>query len=476
MQFNTYQTDGFYDELFRSDETLRDEFRLFIERIDSLPQGELTRTQQAAEHHLINMGITFNVYGDKQGRERILPFDLIPRILTAEEWQWMEKGLQQRIQALNLFINDIYHKQKIVKDKVIPREVIQSSQGFREACVGINPPKNVWAHINGTDIVRVNRGQFFVLEDNMRVPSGVSYVLQNRSVLKQTFPEVFKGLRIRPVDDYPGRLLAMLQDLAPTHNNKPEVVLLTPGPYNSAYFEHSFLAQQMGIELVEGKDLTTVDDHVFMQTTSGLEHVDVIYRRIDDEFLDPEVFMPESLIGVPGLMSAYRKGNVNIVNAPGTGIADDKFIYTYVPEMTRYYLDQDIMIPNVPTYRCIEEKEMNHVLDNIEKLVVKPVNASGGYGMMVGPQASQKERNEFKAKIQQNPRNYIAQPTLPLSRVPTLVNGNIEGRHVDLRPFSLYGKDIFVLPGGLTRVALRKGSLVVNSSQGGGSKDTWVLS
>ena len=476
MNFGSYQTGDFYDELFRSAETPREEFRMLVERIDSLPEGELLRRQRVAERDLMHMGITFNVYGDERGQERIFPFDLVPRLVTSHEWDWLEKGLQQRVRALNLFIDDVYHDQKIVKDRIIPQEIIRSAQGFHEACVGLNPPQGIWCHITGTDIVRDSDGRMYVLEDNLRVPSGVSYVLQNRLVLKRTFPEVFQGLGVRPVDDYPGRLLGMLEDVAPSGRTRAEIVLLTPGPFNSAYFEHSFLAQQMGTELVEGRDLVVVDGSVFMRTTAGLELVDVIYRRINDDFLDPRAFHTDSLIGVPGVMEAYRKGRVTLVNAPGTGVADDKVVYAYVPQIVRYYLDEDIIIPNVPTYLCWDQRQRDHVLANIENLVVKPANGSGGEGMLVGPHAAAKDCDEFRDRVRRSPRNYVAQPTLSLSRVPTLIEDRFEGRHVDLRPFILYGREIYVMPGGLTRVALREGSLVVNSSQGGGSKDTWVLS
>ena len=476
MKFSSYDTDGFYDELFLRDGHPRPGVHPLIERIESLFEGELLRRQQAAERSLKHMGITFNVYGEPESQEQIFPFDLVPRLVSAEDWEWIERGLRQRIQALNLFIDDIYHEQKIVKDKVVPLQIIQSAEGFRTPCIGLDPPGGVWCHINGTDLVRDADGQLYVLEDNLRVPSGVSYVLQNRAVLKQTFPRVFEGLGVRRVNDYPGRLLAMLEAVAPAGREKPKVVVLTPGVYNSAYFEHSFLAQQMGVELVEGRDLVVVDGFVQMRTTRGLERVDVIYRRIDDDFLDPQVFRPESALGVPGLMEAYRRGNVTLVNAPGTGVADDKVIYAYVPKIVQYYLGEEIIIPNVPTYMCWEDVQRQHVLENLEKLVVKPANESGGYGLLVGPHASAEQCEDFRGRIKANPRNYIAQPTLSLSRVPTLIDDHFEGRHVDLRPFILYGTKIYVLPGGLTRVALKRGSLVVNSSQGGGSKDTWVLS
>lgn len=476
MKFDSYRTEDFYDELFLADGEPRPEFRRLVEQIDSLPEGDFLRRQKAAERNLMHMGITFNVYGAAQGRERIFPFDMIPRLVSAVEWDRIERGLRQRIQALNLFLDDIYHAQKIVKDGIVPAAILQSAEGFRQACVGLDPPRGVWCHVTGTDIVRHRDGQIYVLEDNLRVPSGVSYVLQNRAVLKQTFPDVFRGLRVRRVIDYAGRLRAMLAGVAPPGADDPQVAVLTPGRFNSAYFEHSFLAQQMGVELVEGRDLAVQDATVFMRTTQGLKRVDVIYRRVDDDFLDPEAFRPDSLLGVPGLMDAYRQGRVTLVNAPGTGVADDKVIYSYVPRIVRYYLGEDAILPNVPTYVCADSQQRDHVLANIERLVVKPANQSGGYGLLIGPHASSAEHDEFRRRIRANGRNYIAQETLSLSRVPTLIGGRFEGRHVDLRPFVLYGQEIFVLPGGLTRVALRRGSLVVNSSQGGGSKDTWVLS
>ena len=477
MQVEAYDRGGFHDEMFDDAGGVRPEARMLLETIQSLDEGQLLRCQRAAERLLLQLGITFNVYGDSAGTEKIFPFDLIPRIVGSAEWDWIERGLKQRIHALNAFIDDIYHDQKILKDKVIPEEVIRSATFYRPQCEGINPPKGVWCHITGTDLVRHGDGQVYVLEDNLRVPSGVSYVLENRDLMKRTFPQVFEGLRVRPVDDYPSNLLATLEAIAPPGAaQKPVVVLLTPGMYNSAYFEHSFLAQQMGIPLVEGRDLEVEDDIVWMRTTKGLRRVDVIYRRIDDDFLDPEVFRADSLLGVPGLVGAYRAGTVALANAPGNGVADDKVVYAYVPDMIRYYEGEDPIIPNVPTYLCWRDQDRQHVLANLEKLVVKAANESGGYGMLVGPHSTAAEREQFAARIQASPRNYIAQPTLALSRVPTLIDDHLEGRHVDLRPYILNsGDEIRVLPGGLTRVALRKGSLVVNSSQGGGSKDTWVL-
>lgn len=471
-----YDTLGFFDEIFEATGEPRPEARLLMQTIDALPEGELQLRQQAAEKAFLQAGITFNVYGDDAGVEKIFPFDIIPRIVSAKEWAFIEAGLRQRIEALNLFLNDIYSDQKIVNDGEIPREMIASASGFREQCMHLSPPERVWCHITGTDLVRDRDGSIYVLEDNLRCPSGVSYVLENRDVMKQTFPGVFNGLGIRAVHEYPSKLLEMLEQIAPKGVDRPYVVVLTPGPANSAYFEHSFLAQQMGVPLVEGRDLTVMDGYVRIRTTKGFERVDVIYRRIDDDFLDPTVFRSDSYLGVPGLMDVYRGGRVSLANAPGTGVADDKAIYPFVPKMIEYYLGQSPLLYNVPTYVCARDDDRNYVLEHLGELVVKSVNEAGGYGMLVGPHSSEPERSEFAEKIRAQPRNYIAQPTLTLSRVPCLVGNAFEGRHVDLRPYILYGKEIFVLPGGLTRVALRSGSLVVNSSQGGGSKDTWVLS
>src|SRR5262245_8361360 len=462
--------------MFLPDGSPRPGARLLKEKLDSLPDGELLRRQNAAERSLLQSGITFNVYGDNAATEKIFPFDIIPRIVEAVEWEWLERGLKQRVFALNLFIDDVYHQQKIVKDGVVPEYLVRSARSFREACLGLNPPRGVWCHIPGTDLIRDRDGQIYVLEDNLRCPSGVSYVLENRRVMKRTFPQVFEASRIRPVDEYPSHLLDMLQSLAPGGSGPARVAVLTPGIYNSAYFEHAFLAQQMGVELVEGSDLAVMNGVVLMRTTKGFERVDVLYRRIDDDFLDPQVCRPDSLLGLPGLMEVYTKGRVALANAPGTGIADDKSIYAYVPQIIKYYLGEEILIPNVPTYICADDKDRSYVISHLDQLVVKAVNESGGYGMLVGPHATSQERDEFARRIQEAPRNYIAQPTLALSRVPVIVGETFAGRHVDLRPYILYGRDIYVLPGGLTRVALKKGSLVVNSSQGGGSKDTWVLS
>lgn len=477
MSFKTYDPGDFYDELFAAPGQPRDAAALLIERIESLPIDNLILRQQAAQNALFKMGVTFNVYGDEQGAEKIFPFDVVPRVIDGKDWQWLERGLQQRITALNCFLSDIYNEQKIIADGVIPRRTVESASGFLSPCKGLKPPKGIWCHITGTDLVRDRNGSWYVLEDNLRCPSGVSYVLENRTVMKSSFPSLFEALDIKAVDDYPSQLLETLLALAPDNLSNPTVVLLTPGVYNSAYFEHSFLAQQMGIDLVEGRDLVVDDGYVKMRTTKGLRQVDVIYRRIDDDFLDPKVFRADSMLGIPGLMEVYRQGRVAIANAPGTGIADDKLVYAYVPQMIRYYLGEEQIIPNVPTYFCEDEKQQTHVLANLDSLVVKATDASGGYGMLVGCQSSPEQQAQFADKIRANPRGYIAQPTLCLSRVPTLIERSFQGRHVDLRPFILYGQGSlpYVNPGGLTRVALKEGSLVVNSSQGGGSKDTWVV-
>ncbi len=475
MRFDDYELDGFYDEMFARKGEPRAIAHQLVASIESLPSGELIKRQEAAEKELLQMGITFNVYGGHDGVEKIFPFDIVPRIVEAEEWRRIERGLKQRIQALNFFIDDIYHEQKILKDGVIPREIIYSAKSYRQQCAGWNPPRGIWCHITGTDLVRHEDGTIYVLEDNLRCPSGVSYVLENRRLMKGLFPKIFSQSHVRSVSNYPSCLRNMLAFLAGDEVADPRVVLLTPGLHNSAYFEHSFLAQQMGIELVEGHDLIVEDGVVRMRTTEGFERVDVIYRRIDDDFLDPKCFREDSLLGVPGLMEACKAGNVALANAPGNGVADDKVIYAYVPRMIQYYLGEEILLPNVPTRICAEKPDLKYVLEHLDQLVVKAANESGGYGMLVGSHSTREQRATFAEKIKANPRNYIAQPTLALSRVPTIVGDHFEGRHVDLRPYILHGKEIFVLPGGLTRVALKKGSLVVNSSQGGGSKDTWVL-
>lgn len=471
--FSNYEVGAFYDEMFSSDQRVRAWYEDFCKEIELMSREELKSKQHAAERSLLSMGITFNVYSEGEGVERIMPIDIIPRIIERKEWDHLSEGLIQRVEALNLFIDDIYHDQKILKDGIIPESVIKSSKGFLQQCVGVNPPKGIWCHITGTDLIRDDHGDFLILEDNLRCPSGVSYVLENREILKKAFPNIFEKVGVQHVSDYPTRLLEMLQFICDKPD--PRVVVLTPGIYNSAYFEHSYLAQQMGVSLVESSDLVAHEGSVKMRTTKGFEPVDVIYRRIDDTFMDPKAFNPESLIGVPGIFEVFKNGNVAIANAPGTGVADDKVIYAYVPRIIKYYLDQDPIIPNVRTYLCGEEKDCKYVLENIEELVVKEANEAGGYGMLIGPKSTKEECDDFRKRIRNNPRNYIAQPTISLSRVPTLVEEGFEGRHVDLRPYILYGDGIKVIPGGLTRVALRKGSLVVNSSQGGGSKDTWVL-
>ncbi len=475
MNLKGYQTKGFFDELIGPNGKPRSLSHALIEQINSLPPKELKRLQSAAELALYQQGITFNVYGDKKGTEKIIPFDIIPRVVPADEWAMLERGLKQRIEALNMFIDDIYNEQKILKDKIIPEKLVLSSACYLKQCIGLKPPGGIWIHITGTDLVRDKDGVYYVLEDNLRCPSGISYVLQNRAIQKRTFPQAFDAMKVRPVSNYPDHLYETLRHVAPKGIKNPNIIVLTPGIYNSAYFEHAYLAQQMGVPLAEGSDLTVIDHNVMLRTTKGFEKVDVIYRRIDDEFLDPKAFRKDSLLGVPGIMECYKRGNVTLANAPGTGIADDKAIYAYVPEIIKYYLKQDAIIPNVPTYICSQKKHCDFVLANLDKLVVKAVNLSGGYGMLIGPKSTIKERKEFARLIEKDPRNYIAQPTLSLSRSPTVTETGIEGRHVDFRPYILYGKSIFVLPGGLTRVALKRGSLVVNSSQGGGSKDTWVL-
>lgn len=471
--FHHYDVENFFDELFDEDGEPRAGARVLVNRINSLPPGELKKRQTAIDRALLRMGITFTVYGNEQGTEKIFPFDIVPRVVEAAEWQMIESGLKQRIEALNRFINDVYHDQEIIKANIVPREILAKAKSYRQQCHGLNPPHGIWCHITGTDLIRHSDGKIYVLEDNLRCPSGVSYVLQNRMVMKSSFPQAFKDSQVRPVDSYPGRLYDTLSYLSPLQS--PNIVVMTPGIYNSAYYEHAFLAQQMGVELVEGRDLVVKDGYVTMRTTDGFQRVDVIYRRIDDDFIDPKSFRADSMLGVPGLMDVYRRGNVALANAPGTGVADDKVIYAYVPEMIKFYLGQEPILPNVPTYVCDREEDRKYVLAHLEELVVKAANEAGGYGMLIGPHSTAEQRAEFAEKIKEDPRNYIAQPTLALSRVPVMVNGHFEGRHVDLRPYVLYGKEIWVLPGGLTRVALKKGSLVVNSSQGGGSKDTWVV-
>jgi uncharacterized circularly permuted ATP-grasp superfamily protein len=474
--FANYDTGAFYDEMFAQGGQPRAHYAKLTERFNRLEgMRDLIDRQLLADQTFLRRGVTFTVYSDDQGTEKIFPFDLIPRIVPAAEWAHLEAGLIQRMTALNLFLADIYGPQKILQAGIIPREMVDTSKHFRRELVGTKIPRDLYVHINGTDLVRDEHGTYCVLEDNLRTPSGVSYVLENRQIMKRVFPNLIRNYNVRPVETYPNDLLSLLMHLAPKEVLEPTVVLLTPGVFNSAYFEHSFLARQMGIEIVEGSDLVVENDRVYMRRTDGLAPVHVIYRRIDDDFLDPTVFRKDSLLGVPGLVNAYRKGNVALCNPIGTGVADDKAMYYYVPQMIKFYLGQDAILPNVATYLSSTANDMTYILENLPKLVVKSVNEAGGYGMLVGPHATKAQIEEFRAKIIDNPRNFVAQPTLGLSRCPAVCNGTLEGRHIDLRPYILNGETIKIMPGGLTRVALRKGSLVVNSSQGGGSKDTWVL-
>lgn len=476
INWKDYSSGDFFDEVMSSPGNARKPAKKLVSYLKSLSEEDISTRKLAAESTIKEMGVSFTVYTEGGNIDRAWPFDIIPRTISAKQWETAAAGLKQRLTALNLFINDLYHEQKIIKDGVIPEFVLKQSKNYRKECEGIKPAFGVWAHICGTDLVRAGDGEFYVLEDNLRVPSGVSYMLENRAITKRVLPELFEEVDIQPVDDYPSRLFDTLEALSPRRVKRPAIVVLTPGIFNSAYFEHAFLAQQMGAELVEGSDLVVQDDCVFMKTISGLERVDVIYRRIDDLFLDPEVFDKDSVLGVPGLMRAWQKGKVALANAPGAGVADDKVVYAFVPQVIKYYLDQDPLIPNVETFLCYDNKQREYVLANLDKLVVKPANESGGYGMLVGPHSTKKDRDTFAELIKSNPRNYIAQPTLALSTAPTLVGKNdIEPRHLDLRPFILQSKDTYVTKGGLTRVAMKKGSLVVNSSQGGGSKDTWIV-
>jgi len=475
--FNDYTLDGFYDEMFAEAGSPRPHYKSVHAALSSLEAPEFKRRAQMCEAALVNQGITFTVYGDDQGLEKTMPVDLVPRILAFEEWERIERGLIQRIQALNLFLHDIYHDQHILKDNVVPRDLVVNAKHFRREFVGASVPKDIYVHICGTDLVRDDKGDYYVLEDNLRSPSGVSYVLQNRMLMARTFPQLFRENRVLAVDHYCSQLLSNMRHLSPRPIDDPVVVLLTPGEFNSAYYEHAFLAQQMGIDLVQGPDLYVENNMVWMKTTRGPMRVDVIYRRIDDDFLDPLTFRADSVLGVPGLLNAYRAGNVALANAAGTGIADDKVIYAFVPEMIKYYLGQDILLPNVPTYLSSDEKQRDYILKNLDKLVVKSANEAGGYGMLMGPQSTREEQAEFAEKIVADPRNFIAQPLVQISRAPSFIGETsvFEGRHIDLRPYILMGEEITIIPGGLTRVALRRGSYVVNSSQGGGSKDTWVL-
>ncbi len=473
--FQKYETGPFFDEMFSSDGSVRPHYSQLLDRFAGMDPMEFDRKRSLAERSYLNQGITFTVYSGDEGTERIMPFDLIPRIIPADEWAVIEKGLVQRLNALNLFLHDIYHDQRIVKEGIIPEEIVRSAKHFRPELVGFDLPHNIYIHVCGTDLIRGADGRYMVLEDNGRCPSGVSYLLENRQAMKRVFPRLFDRHAVRPVGRYPQELLATLRYSAPNGNPNPTVVVLTPGVYNSAYFEHSFLARAMGIEIVVGPDLVVKDSCVFMKTTKGLQQVDVIYRRIDDDFLDPTVFRKDSVLGVPGIVEAYRAGNVTLANALGTGVADDKVTYYYVPAMIKFYLGEEPVLPNVETYLSAVGSDRKFILDHLPELVVKAANESGGYGMMIGPHASKEEIEKFRAAIIADPRGYIAQPVIQLSRSPCYIDGKVEGRHIDLRPYILSGEKTTIIPGGLTRVAMRKGSLVVNSSQGGGSKDTWVL-
>ena len=474
-RFQSYWLNGSYDEMFEAEGVPRPHYRALYEMLLSLPVEEMRRRKQAADISFLHQGITFTVYGRDEGTERIFPNDLLPRIITASEWETIERGLTQRITALNLFLRDIYHEGHSLKAGVVPSDIVYSCRHFRRQMREFKVPKNIYITVVGSDLVRLPDGSFAVLEDNLRVPSGVSYMLTSRTVMKRVFPELFRMAGVRSIDHYSETLLATLRALAPEDRSEPNIVLLTPGVFNSAYFEHAFLARQMGIELVEGRDLAVHDNIVYMRTTAGLRRVDVIYRRVDDDFIDPLAFRPDSSLGVAGLFNAYRSGNVTLANALGTGVADDKAVYAYVPGIIRYFLGEEPILSNVQTFVCSDPAQRQHVLSRLDQYVVKAVGESGGYGMLIGPCSTAEEREDFRGRILADPRNYIAQPTLALSRAPCFLDGRVEPRHVDLRPYVLYGVQVRIVPGGLTRVALKKGSLVVNSSQGGGSKDTWVL-
>ena len=473
MIIENYCEKVFYDEMVDGGGNIRPSYRKFFDHIKTLSKEDVINRQHAAEKYFEFFGVTFNVYKEGSDIERSMPFDIIPRIIDMYEWKIIDDGLRQRIRALNIFLTDVYGEQNILKDRVIPEQIVFNSLGFLPQCVGLKPPRNIWSHISGIDLIKHIDGYYYVLEDNLRCPSGVSYMLVNRHIMKRSFPGLFKDLSVMPVSNYPILLLETLQYFS--DNPDPVVVILTPGIYNSAYFEHSFLAQQMGAQLVEGRDLVVEDKKVYMRTTKGLKQVDVIYRRIDDTYLDPLYFNPDSVLGVPGLFEAYTAGNVALVNAPGTGVADDKVIYAYVPKMIEYYLGEKPKLSNVPTYLCCDPEHKDYVVNNMEEMVIKAANESGGYGMLIGSQGLEEDFIQFRNRIEMNPRNYIAQPIMSLSKIPTLVGNSLQGRHVDLRPYILLGEDVSIIPGGLTRVALREKSMVVNSSQGGGAKDTWVI-
>jgi uncharacterized circularly permuted ATP-grasp superfamily protein len=464
-----------YDEMTAADGGVRTHYRAFADWLERTDAARIAQKREEAERAFHRVGITFAVYGEDAGTERLIPFDIVPRIIPADEWNMLERGLKQRVRALNLFLADVYHEQKILKSGAIPAERVLGNTQYRREMAGMDVPGGIYAHIAGVDIVRAGAGEYYVLEDNLRVPSGVSYMLENRKMMMRLFPELFATRSIRPVQHYPDLLLENLRAVGPKGEEAPTVAVMTPGAYNSAYFEHAFLAQQMGVELVEGQDLFVQNDTVYMRTTRGPRRVHVIYRRVDDDFLDPLAFREDSMIGVPGLFAAYRAGRVTLANAIGTGVADDKSIYPYVPAMIKFYLAEDPILNNVPTYMLYKPEDRDYALAHLGELVVKEVHGAGGYGMLVGPAASKEEREAFRARILANPDGYIAQPTLALSTCPTFVGAGIAPRHIDLRPYVLSGSDTDLVPGGLTRVALREGSLVVNSSQGGGTKDTWVL-
>ena len=475
MDFCDYDLDDFYDETFQSDERVRGHYEHVLERFEKLSFDDFNRRRQALNKGFRDKGITFTVYNNDEGTERIMPFDLFPRVISSNEWNFLEKGLIQRVQAINLFLHDIYNQQQILKDKVIPASFIYSSSHFRREFMNFKVPHSIYMHLCGVDLIRDHQGQFLVLEDNGRCPSGVSYMIENRLAMKQVFPQLFPRIGVRSIEHYTTDLLETLHYIAPKQKENPTIVVLTPGCYNSAYFEHCYLARKMGVEIVEGRDLLVRDFKVYMRTTQGLKQVDVIYRRIDDDFLDPSVFREDSTLGIVGLINAYRSGNVTLANSIGTGVADDKAIYPFIPKMIRYYLDQEPLLPQVKTYLPYLKEDLKYVLENLENLVVKSTNEAGGYGMLIGPKATTENLAVFRKKIIEKPRDFIAQPLIALSRHPTFCDQKFSGRHVDLRPYVLQGKTVKIVPGGLTRVAINKGSLVVNSSQGGGVKDTWVL-
>ena len=475
MFFDDYSTNNFFDEMFDAEGKIRPHYQAIFERLQSLDIDNYEQKRQAVDLSFLRQGITFTVYGEEEGTEKIFPFDLMPRIIPKTEWEFLERGLTQRIQALNMFLKDVYSEQRIIKEGIIPASYILSGKHFRREFMNVELPRDIYIHICGTDLIRDDKGEYLVLEDNARSPSGVSYLLENRQAMKRAFPNFFPQAGVRPVENYSEELLKTMQYVAPHGKEDPVCVLLTPGHFNSAYFEHCFLARQMGIEIVEGNDLVVRDFKVYMRTTQGLQQVDVIYRRIDDDFIDPSVFNPDSMLGVPGLVNALRAGNVNIANAIGTGIADDKLIYAYVPDMIRFYMSEEPILKQVETFFASEDDDFKYIMDNLGDLVVKSANEAGGYGMLIGPASTKQQVEDFREKIKADPRNFIAQPPIMLSQHPTWCDGDFEGRHVDLRPYILCGEKTSIVPGGLTRVALNKGSLVVNSSQGGGSKDTWVL-